>query len=288
MRYAKEEHKLSIRQACVLFSLSTSVFYYEPEQKNDHEIRERLRELAEVHTRWGFWMMHHHLRNLGYKWNHKRVYRIYTEMRLNLRRKYKKRLPARVKEPIVRPIYPNITWSMDFMHDTLSEGSKFRAFNIVDDFNREVLNITLERSITSKRVIRELRKLINWRGKPERIRVDNGPEFIANVMEQWCNENEIELIFIEKGKPSQNGIIERFNRTFREDVLDQFEFINLDQARTYAYAWMWMYNNERPHKSLLYNTPAQFLLKYGKVDDFPTFQQDNNNNWKSLIKSVSN
>ncbi len=272
----------------MLFSLSLSVFYYKCKPKDDTPIREQLRELAEVHTRWGFWMMHHHLRNLGHKWNHKRVYRIYTEMKLNLRRKYKKRLPARVKEPIVRPIYPNITWSMDFMHDTLLDSSTFRSFNVIDDFNREALNITLDKSISSTRVIRELEKLISWRGKPERLRVDNGPEFIAHALETWCENQGIELTFIQKGKPSQNGIVERFNRTFREDVLDQFEFVNLDQARTFTYAWLWMYNNERPHKALMYYTLTQFLLKYGKLSEFPTFQQDNDNNWKTLVLNASN
>src|SRR5690606_13093096 len=113
-------------------------------------------ELATLHSRWGFWMMHHYLRNLNFTWNHKKVYRIYTEMGLNMRRKHKKRLPARIMEPLVQPGDTNLTWSMDFMHDTLSNGVKFRTFNIIDDFNREALNITMDTSLTSKRVIREL------------------------------------------------------------------------------------------------------------------------------------
>ena len=216
-------------------------------------------------------------------------------MKLNLRRKHKKRLPARVKEPLLQPIYPNVSWSMDFMEDTLSNGNRFRVFNVIDDFNREALNITLGTSITSKRVIRELEKLIEWRGIPQRLRVDNGPEFIARALQQWCDDEKqkIDLKYIQKGKPSQNGYVERFNRTFREDVLDEYSFEFLADAQAFSSAWIWMYNNERPHKSLGYITPSAFLLKHGKRiqhlngDPFPTFQKDQHFDWKNLVLNVS-
>ncbi len=210
-------------------------------------------------------------------------------MRLNLRRKYKKRLPARVKEPLLQPIFPNVTWSMDFMHDGLMQGRKFRSFNVIDDYNREALNLTIDTSISSRRVIRELDKLIAWRGKPDNLRVDNGPEFIAARLAEWCEKKGIVLKFIQKGKPTQNAYVERFNRTFRQEVLDNYAFESLSQARKLSSAWMWMYNNERPHSSLKYMTPRQFLLKYGKLSiEFPTFQQDSSYNWKSLITNVPN
>jgi putative transposase len=249
--------------------------------------------MAELHSRWGFWMMYHRLRALNFKDNNKRVYRIYTEMKLNLRRKYKKRLPLRIKEPLIQPLHPNLTWSMDFVHDGLFEGKTFRAFNIIDDFNREVLSIAIDTSLTSQRVIRELNKLVEWRGRPEQLRVDNGPEFIAQALQDWCGE-EVRLIFIQKGKPHQNGFIERFNRTFRDEVLDVFAFDSLNQARVVTQAWMWIYNNERPHSSLGYLTPTQFLLKYGKAHhpkpeavDFPTFQQDGNYDWNFIVSNVT-
>lgn len=135
-------------------------------------------------------------------------------MRLNLRRKYKKRLPARVMEPLVRPEQPNATWSMDFMHDTLSNGVNFRSLNIIDDFNREALSITMDTSLSSKRVIRELDQLIGWRGAPQKIRVDNGPEFIADAMKDWAKKRRIEILFIQPGKPYQNGYMERFQPKF--------------------------------------------------------------------------
>lgn len=252
-------------------------------------VRDQLAELATLHSRWGFWMMFYHLRLNNYTWNHKKVYRIYTDMKLNLRRKHKKRLPARIKEPLLQPLQPNLSWSMDFMHDGLISGKPFRSFNVIDDFNREALNITLDTSLTSSRVIRELEKLIEWRGKPEKIRVDNGPEFIAGAMEIWSAKLGITLQFIQKGKPHQNGFVERFNRSYREEVLDNFAFENIKQAQVISNAWIWIYNNERPHSALGYKTPNDFLLKYGKLHlahaehEFPTFQQDNNIKWKSLL-----
>ncbi|MFN4316291.1 MAG: IS3 family transposase, partial [Chitinophagaceae bacterium] len=218
-------------------NIQPSVYYYQAKPKTDDQvIRDRLSELAVINHRWGFWMMHHHLRNCNHCWNHKRVYRIYTEMGLNLRRKRKKRLPARIMEPLLQPIYPNITWSMDFMHDTLSNGINFRSLNIIDDYNREALCLAIDTSLTSKRVIRELDKLIAWRGQPTKIRVDNGPEFIAEVLNKWADHRNIELKFIEKGKPHQNGYMERFNRSFREEVLDAYQFSRLTEAQLMATA----------------------------------------------------
>lgn len=286
---------MSIRQACEAFTIHQSVYYYQCKPRDDQAVRDRLSELAGLHSRWGFWMMYHHLRQLQYQWNHKKVYRIYTDMKLNMRRKHKKRLPQRIREPLLQPLYPNITWSMDFMHDGLINGKSFRCFNVIDDFNREALNITLDTSLTSQRVIRELDILIQWRGTPQKIRVDNGPEFIASAMEQWAGGKGINLKFIQKGKPHQNGYVERFNRSFREEVLDNFAFESIRQAQTLAHAWMWIYNNQRPHGSLGYHTPVAFLLKYGKVPgthiplaDFPTFQQDTNNQWNYLILNATN
>lgn len=278
----------------MLFSISMSVYYYEPKPSDDQPIKDSLAELAEMHSRWGFWMMYYRLRQLNHFWNHKKVYRVYTEMKLNLRRKYKKRLPARVQEPLVQPIMPNVTWSMDFMHDTLDNGVKFRTFNVIDDFNRECLTIAIGTSITSRRVIRELNKLLEWRGKPSCIRVDNGPEFIAAAMDQWAKANDIELKFIPKGKPHKNGYVERFNRSYREEVLDNYLFDTVNQGQVISHAWLWIYNNERPHSSLGYETPVNFLLKYGKLHnpdnparEFPTFQQDIKYQWKSLILNAS-
>lgn len=289
------DHGLSLRQACEAVDLHPSSYYYRPVAKEgDPPVREKLDEFARLHQRWGFWKIFGTLRNDGHEWNHKRVHRIYVDMGLNLRQKPKKRIPSREKEAIVQPLYPNLNWSMDFMHDGLIGGKQMRSFNVIDDFNREALNITLDTSISAERVIRELEQLIEWRGKPERLRVDNGPEFIANVLQNWCDDHGIELVFIQPGKPSQNALIERFNRTYREEVLDLFLFRNLDQARRITEAWIWEYNNRRPHDGLGGHPPVAFMLKYGhrhgppsKKGPMTTFQHDNDNDWESIILSVT-
>lgn len=228
--------------------------------------------------------MHHRLRKLGFGWNHKKVYRIYTSVGLNLRRKYKRRLPARIKESLLQPLFPNLTWSTDFMQDSLASGTKIRSFNVIDDFNREVLNISLDSSINAQRVVGELEKLIEWRGKPERLRVDSGPEFIAEKLQSWCVEQNITLNFIQKGKPSQNGYVEWFNRTYREEVLDGHIFESLWQARVLTQSWMWVYNNESPHSSLAFNTPVKFASKFGyRLKSIATFQPQQEYQYRSLV-----
>lgn len=279
---------MSLRQACILFSISTSVYYYQTKSKpEDAEISSKLGQLAQRHPRWGFWMMFHYLRLNEHWWNHKRVYRVYTQMKLNLRRPYKKRLPKRAKESLIQPLFPNMTWSMDFMSDGLISGEPFRSFNIIDDFNREALHITLDRSITSRRITRELDSLIEWREKPEKIRVDNGPEFLAQAMKDWCELHQVTLTYIQKGKPAQNGYIERFNRSFREEILDAFAFESLEQARMLTQAWMWIYNNERPHDAIGNVPPRVFLERRLGKQQTPGLLQDLEYSYDYLIKNVA-
>lgn len=173
--------------------------------------------------------MFHYLRGRAVPWNRKRVYRIYTQLNLNIRRKPKKRLPTRTKEGLYRPELPNQVWSMDFMVDRLSNGRSFRTLNILDDFNREIVHIVVDTSIGSARIARELSQMLEWRGKPSTIRVDNGPEFLA--LRPWCESNGITLKFIQPAKPNQNACIERFNRTYREEVLGAYLFEDLHRVR---------------------------------------------------------
>ena len=271
-----------------------SMYYYQNHRSVDQPVRDELSRLAIQHNSWGFWMMYGRLRDLNYRDNHKRVYGIYKEMKLNIRRKHRRRLPARILAPLIQPLAPNITWLMDFMHDGLMDGKTFRSFNVIDDFNREALCIALDRSLTSLRVIRELSRLIEWRGKPKRLRVDNGLELIAFILGRWCEEHGIELIYIQKGRPYQNGYAERFNRTYREEVLDNYAFHNLSEARRLTEAWIWVYNNERPHSSLGYMTPRGFLLKHGDRGytqspeiAFPTFQREDDNKWENIFLTAT-
>lgn len=265
---------------------SASVYRYVPKAKNDAAVIEHMMRVAEAAPQWGFSLIRKHMRNEGCGANKKRLHRIYKEAKLPQRKRVKRRIPERVKDPIVLTIGPNITWSMDFMHDALSTGRKYRTFNVMDDFNREALCIAVDTSLPAPRVIRELEQLIEWRGKPERLRMDNGPEFIALAMKDRAVANSIEFSYIQPGRPMQNGLIERFNKTYRTEVLDAWIFETLDQVRELTQEWMWRYNHVRPHGSLLHLSPRAFLLKCGQLPahytgsraDFPTVQQDIHNN----------
>ena len=203
--------------------------------------------------------MHHYLRNDGKKWNHKRTYRVYSEMKLNLRSKRRKRLPRREKQALLQPLTPNFHWSMDFMQDNLSDGKKFRVLNIIDDFNREALGIEVDFSLPSERVIRALKQIISWRGKPQVIRCDNGPEYISAAVQTWAQEWGIRLEFIQPGKPQQNAYVERFNRTVRYEWLSQYYWSDLAEVQDFATKWMWSYNHDRPNMALGGFTPKQRL-----------------------------
>lgn len=197
--------------------------------------------------------------NLGlFVWNHKRIYRVYTAMKLNLRRKAKRRLPTRAPEPLTVPNSLGHTWSMDFMSDKLHNNIRFRTFNVIDDYNRELLGIDIGTSIPSLRVIRYLDQLAQCHGYPNKIRVDNGSEFTSSIFTDWAAANNILIDYIKPGCPYQNAYIERFNRSYRNEVLDCYLFNNLNEVRQLTDKWIEVYNHERPRDSLNDMTPAEF------------------------------
>lgn len=254
-----ETWSCSERRICTLYAIHRSTARRKPKATNEkEEITELLMRLADSHKRWGFGLMFRWLRRQGYTWNHKRVYKVYCELELNLRIKPKKRVPARDPIPLHQPKKSNSFWSMDFMSDALSNGRKFRTLNVIDDFNRESLAIEIDFSLPAERVVRVLEQIATMRGYPSFIRVDNGPELISQRLLEWSKEHGVIINHIQPGKPAQNGYIERFNRTYREDVLDQYWFDNLDEVRDITEDWIVMYNGQRPHSSLGGMTPWEY------------------------------
>jgi putative transposase len=240
--------------------LSRSLYYY-VSKKDDTPVIKKLQELAEKKPKEGQDKFYNRIRNEGIIWNHKRIERVYKILGMNLRKRTRKRIPARVKLPLIVPTKPNETWSMDFMHDTLANGRKFRVLNVIDDFNREILVIEPHFSICSERVIKILERVIRTKGKPKAIRVDNGPEFISTLLHEWCLEYEIKLQFIQPGKPMQNGFIERFNKSYRQDVLDANLFFHITEVKIASDDFQEDFNFHRPHESLGNLSPVNYRLK---------------------------
>lgn len=253
----KHERIKDISRACRLLGTSRSSVFYRS-IKDDSTLIDKLQKLAVDHPREGFWKCYGRLRNVGEYVNHKRLHRVYKQLGLPLRRKMKKRLPERVKEALVIPTEFTHTWSIDFMSDVLENGRKFRTLNVIDDFNREVLHIEADYSLKSSRVIWILRHLVNRYGKPQKIRMDNGPEFIANLAKRWSEANQIDFKYIEPGKPTQNAFIERFNGTFRNGVLNAYIFRNIDELRQVIDQWINDYNHFRPHDALNGLPPVKY------------------------------
>lgn len=256
--YLKEAYRVSITRACKVSILPKSMYYYHS-VKDDRAVIEKLNELATMKPTRGFPYYFGRIRNEGLVWNRKRVKRVYNLLQLNKRRRHKRRLPERVVEPLMVPKQINQTWSMDFMHDILTSGQKVRVFNVIDDYNREALAIDVNFSHSGNSVIQALERVFAERGKPQGIRCDNGPEFISKALSEYCKDQGVELKYIKPGKPTQNAYIERFNRSFREDILDAYLFSGIEELRDLAWEWMEDYNQNHPHQSLKNLSPNNYL-----------------------------
>ncbi len=252
--------RLSITVACRAFAISETCYRYNTKLSDENIlVADWLLCLTSSQRNWGFKLCFLYLRNVkGFGWNHKRVYRTYKELELNLRIKPKKRLKREKPQPLAVPETVNEAWSMDFMHDQLSDGRSFRAFNVIDDFNREGLCIEVDFSLPTPRVIRALDQIIEWREKPRIIRCDNGLEYISNLLGKLAQKHNIVLQFIQPGRPQQNAYVEHYNRTVRYDWLNQYIFKNnrggansshemaLDiQQRKTQYGHRWFYTNTK-------------------------------------------
>jgi len=229
---------------------------YNSQLNSDSGLRERLRELAHDNSGLGYRMLCGQLRLQGWSVNHKKVYRLYREEGLQLKRKGKSRLKSEGRGMPQPATAPNEEWALDFVHDTLSDGRSFRTLNMIDAFTRECLAMETDTSLSSERVVRVLDQQSALRGVPKRLRVDNGPEFRAKPLDIWAKKNNVVLFFIEPGKPMQNGQIESFNGRFRQECLNQEWFTSLKEARQTIEEWRINYNTKRPHSSLGYVPPA--------------------------------
>lgn len=247
------------------------MYRYRPDPHRDEEVITALHEVVENYPAHGFSKLFKILRRRGHGFNHKRVHRVYRLLNLNKRRRGKKRIPNRERVNLVVPAVMNQCWSIDFMSDALFGSHRFRTFNVIDDFNREALAIEIDLNLPSQRIVRVLERTAAWRGYPDKMRMDNGPELIATALADWAEEHDVELEFIQPGKPTQNSFVERFNRTYRDEVLNMYVFKTLNEVREITDRWITEYNEERPHDSLEDLTPIEYLNKY---------QGQENSNWE--------
>ena len=253
-----------------MLSFSKSSYYYERVPKDDTPLIDALNILVDKHPRNGFWLLFNRLRKQGFTWNHKRVYRIYKALGLNFKKRTKQRIPARIKYPLQDLYQPNEQWSMDFMSDKLFDGKRYRILNIMDEFNRELIEFEVETSLPSLRVIQALQRAVDFRGKPQSIRVDNGPEFISHKLEQWCYIHGVELKFIQPGSPTQNSRMERLNGSMRRELLNAYLFETLYEVKIVLKDWAYDYNYHRPHSTLGKLSPIEYLDRYNQTKNYST------------------
>jgi len=251
-------YPVSQRQACRVMRLARSRWQYRSRRPRRDALRTRLRELAAARPRWGYKRLHVLLRREGQRVNHKLVYRLYREEGLRVRRRGRKHVTG-PRVPLPAPTRPNQRWGMDFISDAFVEGRRFRCLTMVDECSRECPAIAADVSLPAVRVIAVLDQLAAERGLPECLVVDHGPEFISKALDAWAYQHGVQLVFIRPGTPSDNAFIESFHSRFRDECLNQQWFWDLPDARRQIEAWRRDYNEVRPHESLHYQTPREFL-----------------------------
>jgi len=252
---------LSERRACRFLGVGRSSQRYRARRTQPAGLRERLTELAAARPRWGYRRLWVLLRREGYAVNWKRVYRLYRQAGLAVRRRRRKRV-AVARRPLPPATRPNERWSMDFVHDRLTNGRWFRSLTIVDDFTRECLAIEVDRSLTGARVVEVLTQLAQGRPLARTIVVDNGPEFAGRVLDAWAYRRGITLAFIQPGKPTQNAFIESFNSRLRDECLNAHWFVTVTEAQLTIEHWRDDYNTQHPHGSLGRRTPSEFAAQW--------------------------
>ncbi len=259
-------HQLGVTRAFGLIGISRSLYRYESTRPDDKALTERLTTLAGQKRRYGYRRLHVLLYREGWRINRKRTYRVYHAAGLMVRRRKRKRIAGVERLDKVMAFAPNQSWSMDFVSDGLVDGRRLRCLNIVDDFTKECLAIEVDTSLPGRRVVGVLERLAESRGLPQSVTVDNGPEFVSKALDEWAYRQQLQLRFIEPGKPQQNAYIESFNGKFRDECLNEHWFLSMRHAREVIVAWRQEYNGERPHSALGYLTPNRFAESFLTAD----------------------
>lgn len=263
-------HQFGVTRSCGLIGISRSLYRYESKRPDDAPLKERLTELAGQKRRYGYRRLHVLLRREGWLLNWKRTYRVYREAGLMVRRRKRKRIVGIERLQKVMATGPNQSWSMDFVSDGFVDGRRLRCLNIVDDFTRECLAIEVDTSLPGRRVVSVLERLAEFRGLPQSVTVDNGPEFISKALDEWAYRQQLQLRFIAPGKPTQNAYVESFNGKFRDECLNEHWFLSMRHAREVIATWRQEYNEERPHSSLDDQTPKEFAERFLTTDSRST------------------
>ena len=258
----EEKHDLSQRRAFKLVSLHRSVGRYTTKKVEEEQIKEEIKAIALDRPRFGYRRIHVVLKKKGLKMNHKKLYRLYKEMGLKVRKRGARRRAVGPRLTKIRATEMNQVWSLDFMSDRLADGRKIRLLNIIDEFSRESLKIVVDTSLSGTRVVRELEELISSRGVPKFIVSDNGTEFTSVAVLKWSENTSVGWHYIEPGKPMQNGAVESFNGKVRDEFLNQHWFMSLREAKELAERWREDYNERRPHSSLGGMSPNEFKKSY--------------------------
>jgi putative transposase len=258
---------LSERRACSIVGGDRKMIRYRSSRPPDAALRGRLRDLANERRRFGYRRLFVLLRREGEPSGINRIYRLYREEGLTVRKRRARRNAVGTRAPILVEAKPNARWSLDFVHDQFANGRRFRILNIVDDVTKECLGAIPDTSISGRRVARELTAIVERRGKPGMIVSDHGTEFTCNAMLAWCKDAAIDWHFIAPGKPMQNGFVESFNGRMRDELLNETLFFDLDDARAKIANWVADYNLQRPHSSLKYLTPAAYAARLTATDD---------------------
>jgi putative transposase len=268
-QFFRDGFRVSERRACHLAGVARSSFRYRSVASDQTALRLRLRDLAATRVRYGYRRLHILLRREGWRVNHKRVYRLYREEGLGIRVKRRKKLASASRllpSPATKPLE---RWSLDFLTDGLANGRRFRVLTIVDNVSRVSPAIEVGVSLTGAGVVAVLERLKRTVGRPERIAIDNGPEFISKALDAWAYQNGVQLEFSRPGKPTDNAFAESFNGRFRDECLNQHWFASLEEVRQTVEAWRLDYNTQRPHRALGQQTPAAWEAAWAPIQKSP-------------------